>query len=185
MITYNDIYEALRKERYGEQLQPLPKDFIEQVAEYLAEKKEVSEKQGDMFSDAILKAKKQLENAISLFREMMMRRKKKILQLSFIARETGISKKDFETMLVFEKEMFDKIVAALGDADAWMNCLLFGQSKKANHQLVRFLEDTSEFLGLNGESVGPFKKADFANLPVEIAKILCEAKKCEVVETDA
>ena len=44
MITYNDIYESARKERYAEQLQKLPKKFIEDVAIYLREKKELASK---------------------------------------------------------------------------------------------------------------------------------------------
>ena len=95
MITYNDIYESLRKEKYSENLQPLGKKFISEVADYLQEKKELADKKEDMFSEAIIKTKKQLENAISIFKELMMRRKKKLLNLAFIARETGISKKDF------------------------------------------------------------------------------------------
>ena len=41
MITYNDLYEALRKERYGEQLQPLLKDFVKEVANYLKEREQL------------------------------------------------------------------------------------------------------------------------------------------------
>ena len=33
MITYNDLYEALRKERYSEQLQPMIKDFVKEVVQ--------------------------------------------------------------------------------------------------------------------------------------------------------
>jgi len=104
MITYNEIYEALRKERYSEQLQPLPKSFIKEVSDYFKEKKIISEKSGDIFSDAISKTKKQFENAVSLFKELMLRRKKKLLNLSFVATETGISKRDYENMLSFEKD---------------------------------------------------------------------------------
>jgi len=85
MITYNDIYEALRKEKYSEQLQPIDENFVKEVSVYLEEKKEVTEKKEDMFSDTIIKTKKQLENAISIFKELMLRRKKKLLNLAFIA----------------------------------------------------------------------------------------------------
>ena len=34
MITYNELYDALRKERYSEQLQPIPKRFIKEVSDY-------------------------------------------------------------------------------------------------------------------------------------------------------
>ncbi len=183
MITYNDLYEALRKERYSEQLQPLPKSFLNDIADYFAEKKNISEKQDDMFSDTIIKTKKQFENAVSLFKELVMRRKKKILQMSFIAKETGISKKDFETMLSFEKELFDKIVQALGVMDSGINDSLYNRGNEIKHKLVKFLSDTEEFLDLNGASIGPFKKGEFANLPSEIIKILCDAGKCEIVET--
>ena len=81
MITYNDIYEAARKERYSEQLQKLPNKFIDDVAGYLAEKKEIASKEDDSFSDIIIKTKKQLENAKTLFKELTTRRRKKILNL--------------------------------------------------------------------------------------------------------
>ena len=49
MITYSDLYEAARKERYAEQLQPLSKNFIQEIAEYLREKKQLSLKEDDIF----------------------------------------------------------------------------------------------------------------------------------------
>lgn len=61
MITYNDIYEASRKERYSEQLQSLPKTFIPDFSEYLKDKKNVSMKEDDAFSDVILKTKNSLK----------------------------------------------------------------------------------------------------------------------------
>ena len=61
MITYNELYEALRKERYSEQLQSIPKAFIKEVASYLKDKKEIANKKTDDFSDTITKTKKQFE----------------------------------------------------------------------------------------------------------------------------
>ncbi|GAH76781.1 unnamed protein product, partial [marine sediment metagenome] len=55
MITYNDIYEAARKERYSEQLQKLSNNFIMDIANYLNEKKEIASKENDVFSDVIIK----------------------------------------------------------------------------------------------------------------------------------
>ena len=65
MITYNDIYEAARNERYSESLQPILKSFISDVAVYLKDKKEVASKEDDIFVDVIVKNKKQLENAFN------------------------------------------------------------------------------------------------------------------------
>jgi len=181
MITYNDIYEASRKEKYSEQLQQLPKDFIKEMSEYLKEKKELTEKSGDMFSTAITKSKKQLENAISIFKEIMLRRKKKLLQLAFIARETGISKRDFENMLDFEKEMFDKIIKSMEETDNSIDNLMNRKEEKSKNVLVSFKENVEEFLGLGGESLGPFEKGELANLPQEIVKILLDAGKVEII----
>ena len=117
MITYSDLYEAARKERYSEQLQPLQKNFITEVAEYLKEKKQLSLKEDDIFSDMVVKTKKQLENAITLFRELMIRRRKKILNLVLIAAETGISKQDFENMLSFEKSLFEELIKNIENSE--------------------------------------------------------------------
>ncbi|MFH1307694.1 MAG: hypothetical protein ABIH72_02490 [archaeon] len=184
MITYNDIYEALRKEKYSEQLQPLKKKFIKEVAEYLKEKKLASEKSGDLFSDAVVKIKKQLENAISIFKELMTRRKKKLLNLAFIAGETGISKRDFENMLDSEKTMFDTIVKSMEESGKEIETFFSGEKDETKHVLVNFKEDVDEFLDMTGEKVGPFEKGELANLPEEIANILVDAKKAEVVGGD-
>ena len=182
MLTYNDIYEALRKEKYNEQLQPLEKNFIKEVASYLNERKNVSEKNDDMFSDTIIKMKRQLENAVSIFRELMLRRRKKLLNLVFIARETGISKRDFDNMLDFEKEMFDKIIKSMEESDKKMNDSLTGKQEKSENILILFKENVEEFMGLNGEMLGPFDKGEMANLPEKISKILIEGEKAEAVE---
>ena len=49
MITYNELYDALRKERYSEQLQPIPKNFVKEVGAYLNDKKEIALRKNDDF----------------------------------------------------------------------------------------------------------------------------------------
>ena len=187
MITYNELYDALRKERYSEQLQPIPKKFINEVSAYLKDKKEIANKENDEFSDTILKTKKQVENSISIFKELMLRRKKKILELAFVATETGISKRDFENMLAIEKECFDEIIKSLEKGDKKIVEALKGADeldKEKINKMIIFIENTDEFLDLEGNKIGPFKKGDVANLSEEIANILIIDKKAEVVEED-
>lgn len=181
MITYNDIYEALRKEKYSEQLQPLQRTFIQDVSEYFEDKKRFAEKDPDMFSETMIKTKKQFENAISIFNELITRRKKKILTLAFVAVETGISKKDYENMIDFEKEMFDKIVKNLEESDKSINESMNGQ-KEDTTIMVSFKENLEDFMDSEGNKLGPFEKGDIANLPAEIAKILVESGRAEEVE---
>src|SRR3990167_8867300 len=151
MITYNELYEALRKERYSEQLQPIPK------------------------------TKKQFENSIAIFKELMLRRKKKILELAFVAAETGISKRDFENMLQIEKECFDGIMKYLEKEDKKIAELLKGadEEERKKQKMIVFIEDTEEFLDLDGNTIGPFKKGDLVNIQEEIANILVIDKKAE------
>ena len=186
MITYNELYDALRKERYSEQLQPIPKNFIKEVADYLKDKKEISEKESDDFSDTITKTKKQFENSIAILRELILRRKRKILDLAFVAAETGISKRDFENMLAVEKESFDDIMKSLEKGDKKIAKMLKGaeDDEKSKNKMIVFVQDTDEFLDLDGNKLGPFKKGDVANLSEEIANILIVDKKADAIEED-
>jgi DNA replication initiation complex subunit (GINS family) len=181
MITYNDIYEASRKERYSDQLQPLPKNFITEIADYLKEKKNIASKDNDVFSDVIVKTKKQLENAITLFKELILRRKKKILNLVLIAAETGISKQDFDNMLPFEKLLFDDFMKSIDISEKRLSDLLNGEKDEKKNELIVFKDEVEEFIGLNGEKMGGFEKGQIANIPKEIAKILIETGKAEIV----
>lgn len=183
MITYSDLYEAARKERYSEQLQSLQKNFITEVAEYLKEKKQLSLKEDDIFSDMIVKTKKQLENATTLFRELMIRRRKKILNLVLIAAETGISKQDFENMLSFEKSLFEDLIKNIENSDKKISELLNRKKvEELKNELVIFKTDVEEFLDMEGEKIGPFQKGQIANIPKEIVKILIEDGKAKIVE---
>jgi len=183
MITYNDIYEASRKERYSEQLQPLPKNFVVEVASYLKEKKEVASKQDDDFSDVIVKTKKQLENAITIFKELMLRRRKKLLNLVLIAAETGISRQDFENMLEVEKELFEEMMKNIEVSNKKVSEILNGKEVgNKKNELIVFKDDISEFVGFDGSKIGPFEKGQLANISKEVAKILIEDGKAESCE---
>ena len=185
MIDYNILYDALRKERYSEQLQPIPKNFIKEVAAYLRDKKEIADKKNDDFSDAILKTKKQFENSIAIFKELILRRKKKILELAFVAAETGISKRDFENMLAVEKEQFEGIMKSLEKGDKKISGVLKGSGDEGpKNKMIVFIGDTEGFLDLDGKELGPFKKGDMANLSEEIANILIVDGKAEGVEEE-
>ena len=185
MLTFSDIYEAMRKEKYSENLQMLPKKFLVDVAGYFREKREFLNKEEDLFSDIAIRNKKKLDNAVSSFRDLLRIRKKKILNLAFVASQTGISKKDFENLLGFEKDLFEELVKSLERAEKNQVADMSGTVKdERNHQLVRFLENVPEFLGFNGSDVGPFEKGEVANLENEIVEILSKDKRVEIIDDD-
>jgi len=183
MITYNDIYEASRKERYSENLQRLPKSFIIEVSKYLKEKKEIASKEDSDFSDLTVKTKKQLENAMTLFNELVLRRRKKILNLVLVATETGISKTDFDNMLSIEKDLFEDLMKCMDSSEKKLSRILDGEQKdEKKNALIIFKENVEEFVGLDGEKMGGFEKGQIANIAKEIAKILIDDGKAEVIE---
>jgi DNA replication initiation complex subunit (GINS family) len=182
MITFNDIYEASKKERYSEKLQELPEKFILEVAEYLKEKKKMSLKNEDDFSEIVVKTKKQLENAGIYFKELMNRRRRKILNLVLIASETGISKRDFDNMLNFERELFENLMKCTESFNKKISEVLNPKKVKLNeNEKIVFKEEVGEFVDLEGKKIGGFKKDEIVELPKQIANILIEDGKAEVV----
>lgn len=182
MMTYEEIYNLLRKEKYAEQLQDMPRNFLNEVADYLKEKRGIVAKENDMFSDVIAKTKKQLDNSVSVIKELMLRRKKKILSLAFVAAETGVSKKDFENLLPHEKVLFETVVEHLGRVDMTISKALNGiQEEVPQNKIVKFNVDVPPFLDEEGNTLGPYKKGDIVSLPEIIGKILIGDNKAEMI----
>jgi DNA replication initiation complex subunit (GINS family) len=184
MIGYNELYELLRKEKYSEQLQTLPKKFVEEFKEYLEENKPLDTNKSDLFSESVAKSKKQLENAISLFRELMLKRKRKLLNLVFVAAETGIMKRDYENMLPVEKQMFEDLVKAVEQGDKEISRILNGEKskKEQKNKLIIFKENIDPFVDHLGNTIGPFKTGQLVNLNSEIAQIFVQSGKARLVD---
>jgi DNA replication initiation complex subunit (GINS family) len=187
-MDYNEVYEILRKEKYNEVLQELPKSFMDGFSKFLAEKKIEGDSSGDLFSENFAKSKKQLENSIALFKELMLRRKRKILNLVFVATETGIMKRDYENMLSFEREVFDKLVKAFEDEDKELGKVLSGdlEVKKpgATFRMIMFNQEVEQFVDMEGKGIGPYTAGEIANLGQEVSEILVSGGKASYVDDD-
>lgn len=183
MISYNDLYEILRKEKYSEALQLLPREFLTEVAGFLSENKSAESADSGFFQDSVLKSKKQFENSQSIFRELMLRRKRKILNLVFVATETGIMKRDYENMLLFEREIFDKMVKIFEDGDKEVARTLQGvENKVRENKIVIFHQDVEQFVDMTGKIVGPFISGELANLETPVGEILVAGGKARFVD---
>lgn len=184
MITYSELHELLTKEKYNEQLQPLSKEFYKELSEYFQDKKKITEKESEEFSEVISKTKKQLSSAVIALKELMTNRQKKIIHLALIAAKTGISKRDAENMLESEQQLFETIVKQLEAEEIQVNNIINCQNenKDLKNQLLRFKKDTAEFLDANENKLGPFKEGDIANLPKEITAILIKGGQADPVD---
>lgn len=185
MLTYNDIYELLRKEKYSDGLQKLPKSFVQEFSVFMADmRKTLGSIEKDAFADDVLREKRQYENAMALFKELMLRRKRKILDLVFVAAETGIMKRDFNDMLHFEKDLFEQLVLAIDSADKSLHEDLNGKPQEDSNKMVIANEDIDEFVDMSGDSIGPFKKGELINLQAQVADILVDGEKARFVDVD-
>ena len=113
MITYQEIYDLLRKEKYSDSLVKLPSNLFNEVGLYLKEKKTLVEKKDNLFSETIKSTRKQLDNAISIIKELISIREKKVLNLAFMAAMTGINKKDTTNLLKHEEDLFETVTKKL------------------------------------------------------------------------
>lgn len=185
MLSYQDLYEILRKEKYSETLQQLPNNFLEDLSEYLKDKKGQSLEEGDLLTDAVAKSKKQLENSLALFKDLILRRKKKMLNLIFVAAETGIMKRDYENMLVFEKGIFEKFVKAFEEGDKEITAIINknkNEKSESKQTLVLFNQNVEQFVDLSGNVSGPFMTGELANLDLDVGKILVAGGKASFVD---
>lgn len=182
-MDYTELYEFLRKEKYADSLQTLPKGFVDTFSTYLRERRAALADSSDLFSEDALKSKKQFENALSIFKELMRIRKRKILNLVFVASETGIMKRDFGTMLSFEQPLFERLVLAVEDADKDLHQQLHGaRTILVDNKMVIVKQPIAEFVDMNGSVVGPFEPGILVNLDAKIADILLAEQKVSLVD---
>ena len=112
-----------------------------------------------------------------LFKELILRRKKKILNLVFLANETSVLKKDFENMLPFEKDLFDSLLSSVEQTDKLISMLLINEASGRNEVSLLITDDIETFVSMDGESVGPFKKGQSVLLDKRVADILISGQK--------
>ncbi|MBN1377191.1 hypothetical protein JW949_02555 [Candidatus Woesearchaeota archaeon] len=110
-ITYESLFNILRKEKNTEELQQLDEDFFENVVDYLKKKEQI-------ISDpnTIEKEKEhtrlQLKNIIKIIRDLYERREKKIIDMA-VFKSRGLRIDDNQFKLKEEKMLFEDIYKVL------------------------------------------------------------------------
>lgn len=191
-ITYETLFELLKREKDTTDLQKLEPNFFNYFVDYLNEKKDMLNKEDTLFSyDEKKKVEKQIENAKRIIKEIYERREKKILNIALMKSRTKSNVIDASALLENEKKFFDEIVKVLNlFRNEVINNIITGEytSKAAveheekdeknmpeedkSTKIVRFLYAVPKFVGKELEEYGPFAEEDIANLPAEIADVL-------------
>lgn len=121
-ITYETLFELLRREKTREELQKLENSFFSDVVEYLKGKNEVLNlPKNDLFAaEERRKAETQLENIKNILKELYEKRERKIINMALDMSRTSMGALNSEivdtsAMLKEEKELFDYLVENLNN----------------------------------------------------------------------
>lgn len=110
-ITYETLFDLLRKERSLEELQPLDPQFWNHVVQYLQERKAFFEKTSSIEQE---KTRFQLQNIKRIVKEIYERRERKIISLALNVNKTeNTTFFDTKHMLAEEKLLFHETVKLL------------------------------------------------------------------------
>ncbi|MCX6711920.1 MAG: hypothetical protein NT139_02700 [Candidatus Woesearchaeota archaeon] len=203
IITYETLYEILRREKYKTELQPLDKDFFKNVLNYLREKQEIldSQKNKESFFNftEIQKTQTQLDNIKKILKELYERRENKIVQIAMFSSRSK-TKNDTSIMLPEEKSLYehlDKIFST--HREGILHSLLsynlpnLAEKEKPKDikterkeqekiKLIRFLHAIPKFVGDDLNVYGPFEEEDISSLPIDIANILIKKQRAEEIK---
>lgn len=197
-ITYDSLYEALRKEKFSTELQKLPIEFFKNVVNYLQEKSSIIESQktkDNLFVSEVHKTQTQLNNVIRIIKELYERRENKIIQLAIFSSKLK-QNQDTSSMLPEEQRLYN---SALEVIDNYRRIILdnlisrklpeikeepkgIKTEDKESNILIRTMHPIPKFVGTDLFVYGPFEQDDVANMPEKIANLLIERKRAEEIK---
>jgi len=206
-ITYETLFELLRREKTRDELQKLDESFFSDVADYLKGKEELLEQQKhkqDLFaSEEKAKADKQIENIRKILKELYERREKKIIQMAIDASRTPSIVIDTSVMLKEESMMYNRIFGLLNN---FREGVLFNlqqakipeikendvvedpkveenpaeeEKPKETNKMVKFTHEVPKFIGPDLNEYGPFVSGDSVEVPIPIADVLINKGRAE------
>jgi len=196
IITYETLYEILMREKSGQEIQKIDKDFFNDIIKYIKDKKEILESQKSKDNTFALKeierTTKQLESIYKILKELYEKRESKIINLALLdsRSKTNI---DHSYFLPEESKFYESIKNNLNlYREGILSNIIQGRlptfeepkTIKRDFQdkiLVRFINQVPKFVGSNGFAYGPFEEEDIANLPSDVAKLLIEKGRAEEI----
>jgi len=171
---YDELYEAWRKEKENVEVQLLPKDFFDRLAQYVKRLRE----EGRMLDEKTTRARlllRESKNVKKLCSELIQLRYEKVLR-RVMAGETVVK----EGLTDNEEKLFQEIAASTESFQNFLKGVLSGRSpsveievkEKAKKRVLRFLQEIPAIIGVDMKTYGPFKPEDVASVPAENARVL-------------
>jgi DNA replication initiation complex subunit (GINS family) len=203
-ITFETLYDILRREKSREELQELNLTFFDDVVSYLKDKQKLSEGPEDsMFASDSMKTQQQIENIKRIIRDIYDIREKKIIGLARDVSRTGSNLINMKALLPEENKMYQQLLFLFDnfrrnvlhrvlttelpnigvlDEEQPKAIKRVVKSHSTGLKLVRFIESVQQFVGPDLEPIGPFKKDDMATLPDEVVRVLIAKNSIEEIE---
>ena len=201
IITYESLYEILRKEKYSQELQKLDKDFFKKVVKHIEEKTKFLESQrtkDSIFSAEIEKTQKQLDNVKKIIREIYEKREAKILQIALLSSRVNV-KEDLTSFILEEKKMYKQLADTLSQyrEEILVNILASklpvakekpkipkSEDLKEETKLLRILHPIPKFIASDLKVYGPFDEEDIINIHKRSADVLLRKGRAEEIKSE-
>lgn len=202
ILTYETLYEFLRREKAREELQKIDGGFFRDTLNYLREKQQAYDDnltKNDIFSQSETdKLHIQLSNIRKILKDLYNIRERKIINMAINRSRTNTSLVDTANLLMQERAMFESLCAVLTqyrtgilhrlleqrEPDVLPIVLPLPEEQKKETPIVettdkriKFLEKHDLFAGPELETYGPYDAEDEATLPAAVADVLINEGK--------
>jgi DNA replication initiation complex subunit (GINS family) len=165
-ISFEYLRKILNEEKKSQNLTKIPEDFYEVVKQYIEGKKKLAKERKDEI---------ELRNIERIIENIFNLRERKIVNFAIMYARAGVQPSNLTSE---EKVFFDNLVELIKRRREILKniktALEEKEEKKEFEILVVFKQDFPAFVGIDGQTYGPFKKGDIAKLPEENRKILVE-----------
>ena len=197
IITYENLYEILRREKYRTELQKIDETFYQDVIKYLQEKTAIlesqSKKESIFASTELEKTQTQLKNVLKILKELYEKRENKILQFALFCSRSK-NAQDTSTMLPEEFALYSQLKETLDNyREGILTSLLQNRmpsiqledpkalkgEEKTDSLSIQVLKDIPEFVGPDLGIYGPFKAGETQQLPHMIAQMLVDTEQAK------
>lgn len=195
VITYETIFDLLRREKTRSELQNLPKEFSLKIVDYINTENDLSISQELSYTEKE-KIKRELVNFKKLLIKLHQIRERKIIDMILLKLKTMNIPPDGNNLTTDEEDLFnnvekvliksrksflDNVYSRIKDTShsnqTKTKDISQKQSKNPNsssHKIIKveFIKDMEKFIGPNLENYGPFEVGDTTDLPEIIVDIL-------------
>ncbi len=162
-ITFELIRKIQMEEQKSTTLTKLPTNFSQAVINYLEQKRQLA-------SNDDRKSGLEVKTIERLVEDIFDRRERKIINATIISARSGLPP---ENITEEEKQFYNVILTQIKNRRNNLLKSLFS-NKAEDTDAIIFKEDTPEFVGIDEQTYGPYKKGDIAKLPEENMRVLLD-----------